>query len=215
VPLRPNPLQRRLSPTLAAIVLALLAAVIAGGVAVPEADAAKPCYRQLINDWYDGRIDKSYPIACYREAIKKLPPDVKTYSSAQEDFERALAAAIRQNGGQAPTVVPPSDVGRSVDPSEDPGETDTTGSGGGTSTGPGGDEGTPSPEDEKGVIGSLGPDNADSIPVPLLVLAGVAMLLLAAAAAGFIAKRVQERRVPIVPVAPGAGDGPAPPVPPE
>jgi hypothetical protein len=196
-------------------VLAFLAAFVAAGVAVPQADAAKPCWRQLINDWYDGRIDKSYPIACYREAIKKLPPDVKTYSSAQEDFERALQAAIRRNGGQAPTVVPPSDVGREVAPSEDPGETDTTG--GGTSSGGGGsgDDGTPSPEDEKGVLEAFEPANADSIPVPLLVLAGVAMLLLAAAAAGFIAKRVQERRVPIAPVAPGAGDGPAPPPPPE
>ena len=59
------------------------------------------------------------------------------------------------------------------------------------------------------------PANADSIPVPLLVLAGVAMLLLAAAAAGFVAKRIQERRVPVAPVTPGPGEGPAPPRPPE
>jgi hypothetical protein len=194
-------------------VLAFLAAFVVAGVAVPEADAAKPCWRQLINDWYDGRIDRSYPIACYREAIRKLPPDVKTYSSAQEDFERALQAAIRKNGGQAPTVVPPSDVGREVAPSEDPGETETTG--GGASSGSGGDDGSAPPGEEKGVLEAFEPENADSIPVPLLVLAGVAMLLLAAAAAGFVAKRIQERRLPIAPVAPGPGDGPAPPRPPE
>ncbi len=192
--------------------LAFLAALVVAGVAVPHAEAAKPCWRQLINDWYDGRIDKSYPISCYRQAIKNLPPDVVTYSSAQEDFERALAAAVRNNGGTAPRVVPPSDEGRAVDPGEDPGS-ETVG-GGGTS-GPGDDEGggTAAPG-EKGVLDAFEPANADSIPVPLLVLAGVAMLLLAAAAAGFIAKRVQERRVPVAPVAPRSGGGPAPPPPP-
>ena len=195
------------------MLLALLATVVAAGVAAPDAAAAKPCWRQLINDWYDGRIDKSYPINCYRQAIKNLPPDVETYSSAQEDFQRALSAAIRQNGGRAPTTVPPSDEGRSVDPSEDPGETDTTSDL--PPTDPDGNDPTPSPEDEKGVLDAFEPANADSIPVPLLVLAGVAMLLLAAAAAGFIARRVQERRVPVAPVAPRPGDGPAPPAPPD
>jgi hypothetical protein len=189
-------------------VLVVLAAFAAGGVAVPEADAAKPCWRQLINDWYDGRIDRSYPISCYREAIKNLPPDVKTYSSAQDDLERALQTAIRQNGGQAPTVVPPSEEGRTVDPSDPDDE-----GAGGAASGSGGDGGS-SPEDDRGVLGALEPANADSIPVPLLVLAGVAMLLLAAAATGFIAKRIQERRVPVAPVT-GPGDGPAPPKPPE
>jgi hypothetical protein len=193
------------------LLLALLATVVAAGVATPEAAAAKPCWRQLINDWYDGRIDKSYPISCYRQAIRNLPPDVVTYSSAQEDFERALAAAVRGNGGQAPTVVPPSDEGRSVDPSEDPGS-ETVG-GGGTPD-PGDDGGGTAAPGDQGVLDAFEPANADSIPVPLLVLAGVAMLLLAAAAAGFIARRVQERRVPVAPVSPGPGDGPAPPAPP-
>jgi hypothetical protein len=201
--------RRRHSPILGAIVLAFLAMALAGGVAVPEAEAAKPCWRQLINDWYDGRIDKSYSISCYRQAIKNLPPDVKTYSSAQDDLERALQNAIRANGGQAPTVVPPSPQGRSVDPSD--GDDEAAGAAGGS----GGDDGPSSPEDDRGVLDAFEPANADSIPVPLIVLAGVAMLLLAAAATGFIAKRIQERRVPIAPPAPGPGDGPSPPQPPE
>jgi hypothetical protein len=41
---------------------------------------------------------------------------------------------------------------------------------------------------------SLGSDSADSVPVPLLVLAGLALLLVAAGAAGLIARRVQSRR---------------------
>lgn len=210
MPLRIDHVHRALRKPLV-VLLAVVAVAGTAAVAAPRADAAEPCYRQLIKDWYDGRIDKSYPINCYREAIKKLPPDVKTYSTAQEDFERALQAAIRANGGQAPRVVPPSAIGRSVQPEEEEGEeTDTTGS-----AGSGGDPGAPSSEAGGGVLEAFEPANADSIPVPLLVLAGVAMLLLAAAAAGFVAKRIQERRVPVAPVAPGPGEGPAPPRPPE
>jgi hypothetical protein len=204
--------RRPQTPVLGAVALAFLALVVAGGVAVPEAEAAKPCWRLLINDWYDGRIDRSYPVSCYREAIKNLPPDVKTYSSAQDDLERALQNAIRQNGGQAPRVVPPAQGGRTVDPS-DPDEEATGATGGGSSGGS--DGGGGSPQGDDGVLSAFEPANADSIPVPLLVLAGVAMLLLAAAATGFVAKRIQERRVPIAPAAPGPGDGPTPPQPPE
>jgi hypothetical protein len=41
---------------------------------------------------------------------------------------------------------------------------------------------------------AIGPTNADAVPLPLLILAGLAMLLLAAAAASLIAKRVQAKR---------------------
>ena len=56
-------------------------------VAAPSpASAGTPCWKQLLNDWYDGRIDKAYPVKCYREAIKNLPEDVQAYSSAREDI---------------------------------------------------------------------------------------------------------------------------------
>jgi hypothetical protein len=169
------------------------------GTTAQAAAATTPCWKQVINDWYDGRIDKAYPVSCYRQAIKNLPPDVETYSSAPDDLERALQNAMRQNGGRMPALIPPSDEGRSID------------GGGGLGSGGGGSP----PDDEHGVLDAFEPANADSIPVPLLVLAGVAMLLLAAAGTGFVAKRIQERRVPVAPVAPGPGDGPAPPQPPE
>ena len=46
------------------------------------------------------------------------------------------------------------------------------------------------------LVHAIGPGSADSVPLPLLILAGLAMLLLAAAAASLIAKRVQARRAP-------------------
>ncbi|HXH98370.1 MAG TPA: hypothetical protein VNH40_14275, partial [Gaiellaceae bacterium] len=42
---------------------------------------------------------------------------------------------------------------------------------------------------------SVGPGNATSIPLPLLVLAGLAVLLLLAAVATWLAKRIQARRM--------------------
>jgi hypothetical protein len=197
----------RFVPLVAA--LAVLAGLVVGAAVPASAEAAKPCWRQLLNDWYDGRIDRAYPIRCYREAIRNLPADVKTYSSAQEDLERALQAAIRRNGGQAPGVVPPSGEGRSLPPEEEQG---AGGAAGGGPNDP--DGGAGSPEDDRGVLGVIEPENADSIPVPLLVLAGVALLLLAAAGAGFVARRIQERRLPVAPVA-GSDDGVPPIGPPE
>jgi hypothetical protein len=164
---------------LAVVVLALSAASIA---APSSAEAAAPCWKQLLNDWYDGRIDKAYPVKCYREAIRNLPEDVEAYSSAHDDLTRALLNATRQSGGTlGPNdLVPAGAAGRQRDV-PDPGEEDSfTGALGG--------------DDGDGPLGFFAPSNADSIPIPLLVLAGLALLLLAAAGASFVARRIQARR---------------------
>jgi hypothetical protein len=37
------------------------------------ASAATPCWQELVNDyWADNRVDRTYPISCYREAMEKL-----------------------------------------------------------------------------------------------------------------------------------------------
>ena len=50
------------------------------------------------------------------------------------------------------------------------------------------------------LINQLGPPDATSLPIPLLVLAGLAVLLMGTGAATLIAKRAQARRVATVPV---------------
>ena len=42
----------------------------------------------------------------------------------------------------------------------------------------------------------LGPSDAGAVPLPLLILAGVAFLLLAAAGGSLVNRRLQERRLP-------------------
>src|SRR5207248_10730267 len=77
----------------------VLLAVGVGSASAGSAAAAKgkpPCWKTLINDWYDGRIDGTYPIHCYRDALKNLPADVETYSSARDDIKQALQKRITQ-----------------------------------------------------------------------------------------------------------------------
>jgi len=90
----------------------LAVALLVGGAlmlgsasAAPAASADTPCWVRLLNDWYDGRIDNTYPIPCYREAIDHLPTDIQVYSSARDDIERALQAAIyKKNHPPTPTT---------------------------------------------------------------------------------------------------------------
>jgi hypothetical protein len=182
----------------ALVVLALTAAT----VHVPRAQAATPCWKTLLNDWYDGRIDGTYAVHCYRDALKHLPADVQTYSSAHDDILRALQSAIakEKKAGKkvgANTLIPPPGSG-----SGGSGSGRTGGSGGGGSGGevttPGIDTTTqPGRKPGGGLTGiadKAGNSGASGIPVPLLVLGGLALLLVAAGGAGLVVKQIQARK---------------------
>ena len=147
----------------------VFASVAGFGVGTAAAKSKPPCWKTLINDWYDGRIDGTYPVHCYRDALKHLPTDVETYSSARDDIRQALQKRLTQgaNGGG-----------------------NSNGGGGGNTNG-GGDKGTP----VKSVFGAGKGDHADSFPVALIILGGIAGLLMAAGAAGFITRRTRTRRL--------------------
>jgi len=44
-------------------------------------------------------------------------------------------------------------------------------------------------------IDKLGPTNSDSIPLPLLILAGLALVMVAAGAAGLVSRQLKARKV--------------------
>jgi hypothetical protein len=56
------------------------------------AGQAQSCTSALLQDWSDGRIDGTYSVECYRTALKHLPEDLRIYSSAESDIQRALLA---------------------------------------------------------------------------------------------------------------------------
>jgi|SRR5512132_2073779 hypothetical protein len=69
--------------------LGLIALAVTG-----SASAAQSCGSRLLDDWRDGRIDGTYPVACYRQALAHMPEDVRVYSTAQSDITRALQARL-------------------------------------------------------------------------------------------------------------------------
>jgi hypothetical protein len=82
------------------VVRALLAAVVLAVVLTAEAGAGPnaACGRRVVDDWAaDTRVDGAYSIACYRQAIKSLPEDLRAYSSAPVDIQRALQSRLASN----------------------------------------------------------------------------------------------------------------------
>jgi hypothetical protein len=69
-----------------------LFAVVA--LAPATASAKEECWEALVADWSDGAISSLYPISCYREALKNMPEDVRLYSSASDDINRALSGRV-------------------------------------------------------------------------------------------------------------------------
>ena len=62
-----------------------------------------PCWKTLLVDSYDGRIDHVYPIPCYRQAVGHLPLTLQLYSSERDDILRALQRRI----GPRPIIIGP------------------------------------------------------------------------------------------------------------
>jgi hypothetical protein len=172
---------------------AILAFGAAGASAAPSVslEATSGCYLQVINDWLDNnKVDRVYAIPCYTQAIQHLSgyADVKGYSSAEDDIRAAQRAAARdRSNGVGPTSTNSSGGGG---PS---GGTNPKGPKGPATSPSAGPSSKPSFFDNLGH--KLGPGNAQSIPLPLLVLGGLAILLLLAAAGTWIARRMQTRRV--------------------
>ena len=81
---------------LGAVVVSVLASGRSGSHSTAPVGAQSSCAKALVRDWSDGRIDRTYPIACYRAALHSLPADLQVYSSAPEDIRQALSARIVQ-----------------------------------------------------------------------------------------------------------------------
>jgi hypothetical protein len=153
-------------------VLVVALGVLALSFGAAAASAQTPCWRQIQNEWVDNRsISTTYPLHCYREAIAHVPEDLRQYSSIEEDILAARQLAARRNlrtpaSRQAPPQ--PNSTGEQNDPDQ---ALFTKG------------------------FDKLGPDNADSMPLPLLILAGLSLILIAAGAAGLITRHLRARKV--------------------
>jgi hypothetical protein len=165
----------RISLLLAALLGALAALTIGVGSAAAASKSKTPCWRLVLNDEYDGHIDGTYPVHCYKQAIANLPQDSLIYGQLKQDITQAMLrsiAALQKKGVKvvATTPLPPEEESR----------------------------GLQEHKKKKGFIAviadKIGPGNASSIPLPLLILAGLGLLLIAAAGASFAARWIAGRR---------------------
>lgn len=152
---------------LVAAIGVLLLAVTASPASAKE-DRGAPCWRQIQDEWVDNRkISTNHPLRCYREAIAHVPEDLLVYTDIEQDILAARQLASRQRSLTGAQPRPPGSGQTQSDP----------------------DQSLFAQGFDK-----LGPKNADSMPLPILILGGLALLLIAAGAAGLIARRVRATR---------------------
>ena len=175
------------------VLLALLLA--AATVLLPgTAHASAPCRDRIYNEWYrSGKIASTYPLACYRDALRHVPSDAAIYSSLKDDIQSALQAAVdRAHGKKVPAEVghglPPassSDVKNASLVKTAKGAKHAKGSKGSkaSKTVTDGDANPPKPL-VAAAVASTTSGGGGGLPVPILVLGGVALLLAAVGAVG-------------------------------
>jgi len=150
------------------------------------AHAATPCYKRAIADWSDnGVIDKHYSAACLRKAIKHAPEDLRDYSSIIDDLNAALLGGVTLKNG--------TNNGSGNGSGPGPGATGSTGS-----TGSSQQKAAAAQRRAEKTVPHAGsaqsiPASDRSLPLPLLILAGIALAGLLAAATPPLIKRYRSR----------------------
>jgi len=168
--------------------IGVLAGLAAALVAPSTAAAATPCWKRVINQWLDNKpIATTYKPSCYQQALKHVPEDLRDYSDITDAISAALQASLRGGGSGG---------------NGNPGESGGTGNGGtnGGTNNPEGKnrslQGVPAPSIYRKAIDNLGTTKADSLPIPLLVLAGLGTVLLLTAGGLAAHKRLRARPRP-------------------
>jgi len=187
------------------LVLLLLVAVAAFAGTVGTAAAKTSCGEKVIDDWYGsktGQLSKTYPLHCYRDALKiiKSRPDLDVYSNASQDILFAMQLVASRKGG------PP---GGAAALANDPQTADVLPSWHGGPDAKNGGQAPSSvfvapfrptgPKNTTPITGPLQSSSPSSVPLPAIVLAAIAGLLLALGAAAFLARRRQTRRQTLTP----------------
>lgn len=165
------------------LVTAVLAALLALLAASPSvARASTPCWQRVISDWTaDGVINGHYSPQCLRQASKNVHEDQRDYSSILDDINAALLDALAPKNST----------------------NNSSGNGPGTSAANGkartakqvaaaakrrAEQAVP----HAGTSGSI-PKSSRSLPLPLLILAGIAAAALLAAASTPLIQRIRAR----------------------
>jgi hypothetical protein len=164
----------------------LLLVVVLAAVAPGTANAKTPCRDRIYNDWYpDGKIATTYPISCYRDALKHIRSDALTYSSLADDIRSAMQAALARLHGHTKVPAQVGKGGPAATRKERPAASNVSE--------------TIAKRPPLGPLNDSAPattlasettnGGGSSLPVPLLVLGALALLLVAVGAAGVVVRR--------------------------
>jgi hypothetical protein len=171
-----GPLGRLETIRTARLIPASVAAAVLGalalGLAAPPASAQTPCWKQILNEWtahQDGYISPSYPLRCYSEAIGHVPEDLAQYTGVIDDI-----LAARQQAARGVRTVQSHSGPSSTQPNPN----------------------DPDSSVYSSAIDKLGPTNSDSLPLPLLILAGLAAIMVVAGGAGLATRHLRARKTP-------------------
>ena len=171
----------RIRPAATTLILVAVLAGFALGTSSPAAAKGTPCWERVINDWLNGRSLEHYSVKCLQQAMKNAPEDLRDYSDINDVISAALQDKLRGGGGGG------------------------SGASGGGSPSNGDTKGDNTPRKLQSVpdrsyyrraIDNLGTTSADSLPIPLLVLAGLGTALLLTAGGLAARKRIKARRPP-------------------
>jgi hypothetical protein len=153
----------------------LLLALVAAFFAPAGAHAAVPCRDKIYNEWYStGKISTSYPLSCYQDALKHIPPDAKVYSNLGGDIKAAMQAAVTHSGPAAVGSGPSGPSG----PHRVKGQSATLSRDG----------------SQPMAVAPLASSPSSGVPTPILVLGAIAILLALAGLTGTGVQRVRKRR---------------------
>jgi len=153
------------------IILPAAAAALTALSFASSAGAASRCAAAVITGWRDGRINRSYPPNCYRAALRALPEDVRIYSSAEDDINRALLASLARKATSAASNKEAAVKGvvRRLASTKAKAVT----------------------QSQAAARQAAVDANASALPIPVLVAAAAALLFVAAAAISVITRRLR------------------------
>jgi hypothetical protein len=149
----------------------LLSLALAALVLPATSQAGVPCRDKIYNEWYaSGKISTTYPIACYHDALANIPGDAQVYSNLGSDIKAALQGALAGTKGAvghglASTLSTTSQTKGAIK----------------------------TQHDESALAAPTSATSSNGVPLPIIVLAAVAILLAGAGAVGTGVKQYRKR----------------------
>ena len=150
--------------------IVLAVACVAVGAPTGGAATKQRCGTAVLKDWSDGKLSRPYPVRCYQDALNRMPEDMRSYTTAPDDIQRALLARLR--AGRAHHIAPTRHLQKTAAPAARR-----------TRRGL-----------EREALAASGIDAASSatrMPIPLVVLGVVGLLLVLAGTAGVVRLRLR------------------------